>query len=190
MGIDIAHKHQKKHRRTSAKSQDPYLALLIKLYRFLARRTDSDFNRVVCQRLYQSRTTRAPVSTSRLMLALKGKTEEKIAVVVGTITDDSRLLDVPKMSVCALRFTRRARERIVAAGGQCLTFDQLALLRPKGQNTVLLRGPKKARKSYRYFGAPTTTGAKPKVGKKGLHKKEQARGRRKSRGFKVKGSKN
>ena len=163
------------------------MALLIRLYRFLARRTGAGFNEVVLKRLYQSRTTRAPVSTSRLMLALKGKKENQIAVVVGTITDDSRLLDVPKMSVAALRFTRRARERILAAGGQCLTLDQLALQRPKGQNTIPLRGPKKARKSFRYFGAPGVPGssARPRVGKKGLHKKEQARGRRKSRGFKV-----
>jgi hypothetical protein len=85
-----------------------------------------------------------------LALALKGKKEDQIAVVVGTVTDDSRLLDLPKMKVAALRFTRRARERILAAGGETLTFDQLALQRPKGQNTILLRGPKKARSAYLY----------------------------------------
>ena len=160
----------------------------MQLFRFLARRTGAGFNEVVLKRLYQSRTTRAPVSTSRLALAMKGKKEGQIAVVVGTITDDSRLLEVPKMSVCALRFTRRARERILAAGGECLTLDQLALQRPKGQNTVLLRGPKKARQAYRYFGkapgVPNST-SRPRVAAKGLHKKEQARGRRKSRGYKA-----
>ncbi len=127
------------------------------------------------------------MSTSRLALALKDKKDGQIAVVVGTVTDDSRLLDLPKMSVCALRFTRRARERILAAGGEVLTFDQLALQRPKGQNTILLRGPKKARSAYNYFGAPGVPGSstRPRVAKKGLHKKEQARGRRRSRGFKV-----
>jgi large subunit ribosomal protein L18e len=167
--------------------QDPYLALLIKLYRFLARRAGGGFNETVLKRLYQSRSTRAPVSTSRLALALKDKKDGQIAVVVGTVTDDSRLLDLPKMSVCALRFTRRARERILAAGGEALTFDQLALQRPKGQNTILLRGPKKARSAYNFFGAPGVPGSstRPRVAKKGLHKKEQARGRRRSRGFKV-----
>ena len=33
---------------------------------------------------------------------MKGK-EDKIAVVVGTITDDVRLIEVPAMKVCALR---------------------------------------------------------------------------------------
>lgn len=36
-----------------------------------------------------------------------------IAVVVGPITDDVRLYQVPKLRVVALRFTERARARIV-----------------------------------------------------------------------------
>ena len=66
--------------------------------------------------------------------------EAKIAVVVGTITDDVRLLSVPKLKVCALRFTENARVRILKSGGECLTFDQLALRSPKGANTILLQG--------------------------------------------------
>jgi hypothetical protein len=40
------------------------------------------------------------------------------------------------------------------AGGECLTFDQLALRAPTGSNTVLLRGPKNAREAVKHFGAP------------------------------------
>lgn len=42
------------------------------------------------------------------------------------------------MKVTALRFTETARARILKAGGECLTFDQLALRAPLGQNTVCL----------------------------------------------------
>merc|ERR1712087_825599 len=63
----------------------------------------------------------------------------KIAVIVGKVTDDVRMLECPKMSVCALSFTENARKRIVVAGGECITFDQLALRAPTGSNTVLLR---------------------------------------------------
>jgi large subunit ribosomal protein L18e len=187
--------------------KDPYLALLVKLYRFLARRTGSSFNETVLKRLFMSQSSRAPVSTSRLAKELKGKSDKVIAVTVGTVTYDPRLAETPKMTVCALRFTRQARkffclafsyssfiyvfvvgEQILKAGGQTLTFDQLAVQRPRGQNTILLRGPRKARDAYKHFGAPGTPGSKtqPKVAKKnkGLHKKEQARGRRKSRGYK------
>jgi large subunit ribosomal protein L18e len=36
---------------------------------------------------------------------------------VCSVVDDNRLLNVNKMSVCALRFTEAARKRIIAAGG-------------------------------------------------------------------------
>jgi hypothetical protein len=62
--------------------------------------------------------------------------EKNIAVVVGTITDDKRIQEIPAMKVTALRFTETARARIVNAGGECLTFDQLALRAPMGENTV------------------------------------------------------
>lgn len=39
--------------------------------------------------------------------------EDKIAVIVGTVTDDVRLFDVPKLRVVALRFTETARARIL-----------------------------------------------------------------------------
>jgi len=85
-----------------------------------------------------------------------------------------------------LRFTEKARAKIVAAGGLCTTFDQLAVNRPKGENVVLVRGPR-SREALRHFGrAPGVPGsqAKPYVRSKG-RKFERARGKRKSRGFKV-----
>lgn len=62
--------------------------------------------------------------------------EDKIAVLVGAVTDDVRVSEVPALKVAALRFTETARARILNAGGECLTFDQLALRAPLGQNTV------------------------------------------------------
>ena len=52
------------------------------------------------------------------------------------MTDDVRLYNLPKLSVAALRFTETARARILKSGGECLTFDQLALRAPTGSNTV------------------------------------------------------
>merc|ERR1739840_76366 len=127
MGIDIKHKNDRKVVRKTPRSNDIYVKLLVKLYRFLARRTGSGFNRVVLKRLYMSRTNRPPVSISRLFKNMnKEDRKEKTAVVVGTITDDKRFLKpFPKMSVCALHVTEGARARILAAGGTILTLDQL-----------------------------------------------------------------
>lgn len=105
-----------------------------------------------------SRVNRPPLSLARIIRQMKPADRiNKIAVVVGTITDDLRIHSVPKLTVsikwrvayvhvsavcqvCALRVTEGARARILKAGGEIITFDQLALRSPKGQNTILLQG--------------------------------------------------
>ncbi|MCJ1477879.1 hypothetical protein MMC13_006552 [Lambiella insularis] len=214
--IDLDAHHVRSSHRKAPKSDNVYLKLLVKLYRFLAResipsqiilsfteagiyntdklchklgRTDSAFNKVILRRLFMSRINRPPVSISRLVSIgahPKHPTthEGKTVVVVGTITDDNRLLEVPKISVAALRFTATARARIEKAGGECLTLDQLALRAPTGSNTLLLRGPKNSREAVKHFGFGPHKGKKPYVESKG-RKFERARGRRRSKGFKV-----
>ncbi|KAJ8292094.1 60S ribosomal protein L18-B [Rhodotorula toruloides] len=175
MGIDIERHHVKKGNRTAPKSEDPYLLLLVKLYRFLARRTDSRFNKVILRRLYMSRVNRPPVSLSRIARQVSKSnaafTDKHTVVTVSTVTDDVRLLEVPKLSIAALRFTRTARARIEKAGGECITLDQLALRKPTGANTLLLRGPKNSREAVKHRGSGVNH-AKPYVISKG--KKEEA----------------
>lgn len=114
-------------------------------------RTDAAFNKVVLRRLFMSKINRPPVSLSRIV-AHTAKDENRTIVVVGTITDDNRLLTFPKLTVAALRFTATARARIVASGGEAITLDQLALRAPTGANTLTLRGPKNAREAVKHFG--------------------------------------
>jgi large subunit ribosomal protein L18e len=185
-GVDIkAGGRNTRAKRTAPKSDNPYLKLLVKLYRFLERRTDAKFNKVVLKRLFMSKIHNAPLSLSKLVEFMGGK-EDKIAVLVGTITDDVRIQDVPKLRICALRVTETARARILKAGGEIMTFDQLALVAPTGSNTVLLRGPKNSREAVKHFGAAgvPNSKAKPHVRSKG-RKFEKARGRRSSRGYKA-----
>ena len=47
-----------------------------------------------------------------------GTKQDRTVVVVGTVTDDLRVLEVPKLTVAALRFTETARARITKAGGK------------------------------------------------------------------------
>merc|ERR1739838_391750 len=181
-GIDTKIKgHKKKVIRRAPKSEDVYLRLTVKLYRFLARKTGSKFNKIVLKRLYSSRIHKPPISLSQLAKEM-GKEDRagKTAVMVGTVTDDIRLYKVPKITVCALHVTERARARILKAGGEILTFDQLALRSPLGKKTILLRGPLKAREAQKHFGiAPGQphSHTKPLVRSKG-RKFERARGRR------------
>lgn len=180
MGIDFY--KTKKHARTApkrtVKSHNPYLRLLKKLYAFLERRTNSKFNQIVHHRLCTSRSNRQPISLTKLSKNMGGKSD-KIAVIVGRVTDDPRMFEIPKMTVCALGFTNTARAHIAKYGGECITFDQLALRSPTGSNTVLLRGPIKSQKKFKYFGVPGAKGShtRPRVRSKG-RKFERARGRR------------
>merc|ERR1712227_242822 len=169
MGIDIkAGGRIKNSNRKAPSSENVYVRLLVKLYRFLARRTKSNFNRVILKRLFMSRMNRPPLSLSKLAKFMRGK-DGKLAVIVGTVTDDVRMLD---------------------NGGEIITFDQLAQLYPTGSGCVLLRGPRFARESVRHWaghrgGATGAAGnAAPYVRSKG-RKFEKARGRRASRGYKA-----
>jgi len=192
MGIDLDRRGRAISRRNrEMRSPNVYLRLTAKLYKFLARRTNSKFNKIVLRRLNSSRVSKAPVSLSKLnKYAEKAKKNNKgkdlVLAIVGTVTNDLRQTELTAMNVCALRFTEKARQRIVQAGGQCLTFDQLAINRPKGENVVLLRGTR-MREAKKHFGrAPGLPGSttKPFVRSKG-RKFERARGRRASRGYRA-----
>ena len=146
----------------------------------MSRRTDSSFNKVILRRLNQSRLNRYPLSLSRIAKNLKGRTDTPIIAVVGTVTNDNRLLNVPQgLKVTALKFTETARQRIVSNGGQALTFDQLAQLAPTGKGVLLLRGPRD-REALRHFGlAPGQKGSHTAPYVRSVGRKfEMARGRR------------
>lgn len=221
-GIDLDRHHVRSTHRKAPKSDNVYLKLIVKLYRFLARkslssfpqervpktighpsprsplliisnadtplkigRTDSAFNKVLLRRLFTSRINQPPLSLSRLAAYSSHAPENaKTLVVVGTISNDNRLLKVPKLTIAALRFTATARARVEKAGGECLTIDQLALRAPTGSHYVPLRGPKNFREVVKHFGFGPYSGTKPYVESKGRNL-ERARGRRRSLGFKV-----
>lgn len=161
----------KKGQRTAPKSDNVYLKLLVKLYRFLARRTDSKFNKVILRRLFMSKINRPPVSISNIARQITDPKDaskaQRTVAIVGTVTDDNRLITVPKLSIAALRFTTTARARIIKAGGECLTLDELAMRAPTGSNIMLLRGKKNNRESVRHFGMGPGTDAAPFVVSKG-----------------------
>jgi large subunit ribosomal protein L18e len=127
------------------------------------------FAQAILHRLFLSKINRPPLSLSRIVkeTAATPDRDSKVIVVVGTVTDDVRLVEVPKLSVAALRFTRAAKERILNAGGEALTLDQLALRAPTGSNTVLLRGKRNTREAVKHFGMGPHKNKKPYTISKG-----------------------
>jgi large subunit ribosomal protein L18e len=73
MGVDLDHRFDRKAIRRAPRSKNLYLLLLVKLYRFLARRTNSKFNKIILKRLFMSKTNRPPLSLSRLVRHMKKK---------------------------------------------------------------------------------------------------------------------
>lgn len=69
--------------------------------------------------------------------------------------------------MAALRFSQAAKERILKAGGEALTLDQLALRAPTGSNTVLLRGQRNSREAVKHFGMGPHKHKKPYTVSKG-----------------------
>lgn len=114
---------------------------------------------VILHRLFLSKINRPPISLSRIAKETANVVDlaSKTIVVVGTVTDDIRFTELPKFTIAALKFTQAAKERILKAGGEVLTLDQLAMRAPTGSNTVLLRGKRNTREAVKHFGMGTFT---------------------------------
>ena len=126
-------------------------------------------HQAILHRLFLSKINRPPLSLSRISKETANVEDRssKIIVQVGTVTDDVRLQEVPKLSIAALRFTQAAKELILKAGGEVLTLDQLALRAPTGSNTVLLRGKRNTREAVKHFGMGPHKNKKPYTLSKG-----------------------
>lgn len=96
----------------------------LQLYRFLARRTKAKFNRIILKRLFMSRINRPPLSVSRLSRHMKKAGREgKIAVVVGTLTDDPRIFKIPRLTVGSFFITPVVQLFIAIFLGVCPTYN-------------------------------------------------------------------
>merc|ERR1712226_880562 len=145
MGIDlIAGGRVKTGHRKDAASEDVYLKLLIKLYRFLERRTDASFNKVVLQRLFQSNTNRPPVTISFIARQMKDKTD-KTAVFVGTVTNDIRMLDVPKLSIGCVLLRGKRTARVANRYFGKVAEGARPRVRSKGRKFEKARGRRRSR---------------------------------------------
>ena len=114
MGVDVCHKKNRKVRRTESKSQDIYLRLLVKIYRFLARGPEDKFNKIILKRLFM--INRPPLSIARLARNLKKPVgADKTVVVVGTVTNDLRIFDIPILNNIPDREYSKFKNSLIAS---------------------------------------------------------------------------
>ena len=101
-GVNIGHNKDGKVWCKESKCQDIFCNMLVELHRFLAIRTNSTFKQVMPKRLFLSCTNWPPLSLSQVIRKMKLPSHEgKTSVVVGTITGDVRVQEVPKLKMCA-----------------------------------------------------------------------------------------
>lgn len=155
-------------------SRNIYLEGLVALYERIAKSSANEIVHKIAARLKMSRNNRPPMKVSRLANICE-KYPGKVYAVVAKILDDNCFLEVPKMQIVALQFSKSAKEKIEKAGGSAHTLDQLFEVAPGLENVALFRGKFTARKAYKYFGAPGDRHSRtyPKTTSKGKNREKR-----------------
>lgn len=88
MGIDLKKGGRMKSRRNKKmRSPNLYLKLLIKLFKFLARRTNKKIHATILHRLMLTRINRPTISLSRIAKHVKNS-PQKTAIAISKVTND------------------------------------------------------------------------------------------------------
>lgn len=168
IGVSIYHNKDRKVWQTTQESGH-YLRMLVNLYRFLGKSTPP-----LIRWCWRGCSWVTP--TSHLCPFPNDPEDEaswweaKTAVVVGTITNEAHVQEVPKLKMCALCVSSCPQSQILESRSKILTFRPADSVLPQGQCTVLLSGPCKGQEVYRHFSkAPGTPHRhnKPYLGSKG-----------------------
>lgn len=89
--------------------------------------------RTLYERLQNPRRNRVTVNVADLQ---RHFTKGRIIVVPGKVLGDGNVED--KMEVAALTFSGKARTKIEARGGKCLSIKELMNANPHGKNIMLI----------------------------------------------------
>lgn len=112
---------------------NPERARVVKLLRKLAREHKAKIWRGIAEMLEKPKRRRLTVNLSHINRHTK---PGDVAVIPGKALG-AGFLDHP-VTVAAFSFSFKAKEKIEAAGGKCLSLEQLAEANPKGSNVKIL----------------------------------------------------
>lgn len=162
-------------------SPNPLLQSLADFFIKVAKNSSNDDIKRIAKRLTMSNKDRPVVRVSEIVKELQ-ENSEKVAVVVGKVVDDERLIILPSMRIVALQWSRSVQEKVEKCGGSFFTLDQLFKVAPNIENIVLIQGDRMKRKSARFWGkAPGQKGSTtlPRANKKrrGGEKRIKMKGR-------------
>ena len=113
---------------------DPNKISLIRLLKQTGIKNEATIWKQLSEELSVSNRNRVSVNLSHLNRITSAGED---VVVPGKVLGAGILTH--KLNVAAENFSETAREKIIAAGGQCLTFEELTTKNPKGTNVRLLK---------------------------------------------------
>ena len=130
--------------------------------------------RKIVKRLATSNRNRPPMKVSKIVELVKDN--GKVALLVGKVLDDERVMKIPAVTIVALSWSKSVQKKIEACGGSIHTLDQFIKIAGSLENIELVKGDAEARLATKYFGpAPgeknSTTFPRQKVKGKNAEKR-------------------
>lgn len=112
---------------------NPNLISLLRLLRKTSNQYKAGLWRAIAEYLSRSRSRRIAVNISRINRYTK---EGDLVVVPGKVLG-AGILDHP-VTVAAFSFSKQAREKILVAGGKCISIQELIESNPTGSNVKII----------------------------------------------------
>ncbi len=116
------------------KAENPVLRRLVKRLRKISKDSGANVWEELARGLGKSNRARAEVNVSQIS---RHTYEGDTIVVPGKVLGSGRLNH--SLSVAAFDFSSRARELILAEGGEVLTIDELLDKNPKGEGIKIIK---------------------------------------------------
>lgn len=98
------------------------------------RKTKKRIWRAIAEQLQKPRRTKVAVNLSKINRHTK---EGNVIIVPGKVLGSGLLNH--KVSIAALVFTKQAKEKIKAAGGESITIEELVSRNPNGSNVLIVK---------------------------------------------------
>ncbi|EPR78747.1 60S ribosomal protein L18 [Spraguea lophii 42_110] len=138
------------------RTKNVFYQSLFSLYKKVCENTENEIVHKITKRLTMSRTERHPLKLSNIIEQANGK---EIVVFVGKVLDDDKILEIPKITIVALKISKQAKEKLTLNGGEFYTLDKLFYISKDLKDVALVKGDKNNRKCTRYFGASGDKGS-------------------------------
>jgi len=112
---------------------NPQIVELVQDLKVAAFKNDAKIWKEIAKRLSKPARKRAEVNLSKISRYAK---EGEVVIVPGKVLGAGSLKQ--KVTVAAFAFTETAKKAVEAAGGKCLTIEELVKENPKGSNVRIM----------------------------------------------------